>query len=534
MSNDKTPTHPERYEWLGNANEWKSCTHEEAINLSNAKYEVREIRPFAHCTCPTGDGSLRHPCPSHRATLATVKHGGCVQLGVKVSDDDRAVLQRLQDALPTAGINGWAKGVEVLESLLRQSLDQPVIEGYQAAFYELADMLGMTAQPCSPKEVWETQIRPALQAAIAAQGPIPMVLHCPRCHLQHIDAPDERTPDWQNQPHRSHLCHGCGLIWRPADVPTIGVEHTQTSGRGDSNFAPDPSGAQDPIGFANSHHLNDTSTDGVILRKKSEFFTVPVYAAQPSPGGQGDALLESLVARWRKDADEVGTSSNTLCQKIANCTMRHAAELQAVLAARQPVGSMSSEASQVARDMVGHCIEHRLCMGMDEGFASFDPDVEHPFVQELREFAEDARQPVCATVKDSLTVGGGQPVGEPVTVPGAPTSCRHCDSTDLKWFAHVRTLNDVQQGRLNTHDVGCVFVLGCEECSETLRVVKADDIAALLNAAPPVHARDLGQIWQQAFYDTAHSYRRNKSRMWVLQMMKERVQALLDSQAVGK
>lgn len=38
------------------------------------------------------------------------------------------------------------------------------IEGYQGAFYELAGMLGMTAQPCSPKEVWETQMRPALQA----------------------------------------------------------------------------------------------------------------------------------------------------------------------------------------------------------------------------------------------------------------------------------------------------------------------------------------------------------------------------------
>lgn len=50
-----------------------------------------------------------------------------------------------------------------------------------------------------------------------------------------------------------------------------------------------------------------------------------------------------------------------------------------------------------------------------------------------------------------------------------------------------------------------------------------------LYAAPPVHARDLGQIWQQAFNDTAHSYRRNKSRMWVLKILKERVQALIDS-----
>lgn len=58
-------------------------------------------------------------------------------------------------------------------------------------------------------------------------------------------------------------------------------------------------------------------------------------SAQPSPGGQ-DALLASLVARWRKDAEEIGASNNMLCQKIANCTMRHAAELQAALAARQP------------------------------------------------------------------------------------------------------------------------------------------------------------------------------------------------------
>lgn len=58
-------------------------------------------------------------------------------------------------------------------------------------------------------------------------------------------------------------------------------------------------------------------------------------SAQPSPGGQ-DALLESLVARWRNHAEEIGVSDNLLCQKIANCTMRHAVELQAVLAARQP------------------------------------------------------------------------------------------------------------------------------------------------------------------------------------------------------
>lgn len=77
-----------------------------------------------------------------------------------------------------------------------------------------------------------------------------------------------------------------------------------------------------------------------------------------------------------------------------------------------------------------------------------------------------------------------------VAVPGAPASCKHCGESSLEWFSHVRVLNDVQQGRLNTHDVGCVFVLGCTECSATLHVVKADAIAALLVTTSPLHVVD--------------------------------------------
>ncbi len=70
------------------------------------------------------------------------------------------------------------------------------------------------------------------------QTPVDMVLYCPKCGTQHIDAPDERTPDWTNPPHKSHLCHGCGHIWRPSDTPTNGVERT-TSGK-DADTAPLP------------------------------------------------------------------------------------------------------------------------------------------------------------------------------------------------------------------------------------------------------------------------------------------------------
>ena len=81
--------------------------------------------------------------------------------------------------------------------------------------------------------------------------PIPMVLLCPMCGMQHIDKPDDFILDeapsnepveplrftrepWTNPPHRSHLCHNCGCIWRPADVATVGVAKLDTAGKADS------------------------------------------------------------------------------------------------------------------------------------------------------------------------------------------------------------------------------------------------------------------------------------------------------------
>lgn len=76
--------------------------------------------------------------------------------------------------------------------------------------------------------------------------PIDMILHCPACGLQHIDAPeevnylDEGFPTtgviWSNPPHRSHLCanKSCRHVWRPADVPTNGVAGIMTRSDRDS------------------------------------------------------------------------------------------------------------------------------------------------------------------------------------------------------------------------------------------------------------------------------------------------------------
>lgn len=65
--------------------------------------------------------------------------------------------------------------------------------------------------------------------------PIPMVIHCPECGAQHIDKPDPEK-QWDNPPHRSHWCHGCGHVWRPCDLPTVGVEAVTTKGKDDGKI----------------------------------------------------------------------------------------------------------------------------------------------------------------------------------------------------------------------------------------------------------------------------------------------------------
>lgn len=84
-------------------------------------------------------------------------------------------------------------------------------------------------------------------AVVQLSEPIPMILHCSRCHMQHVDEAEPEIASepnangvravqqfrWDNPPHRTHLCHGCGFRWRPADVPTTGVLKISTVGQND-------------------------------------------------------------------------------------------------------------------------------------------------------------------------------------------------------------------------------------------------------------------------------------------------------------
>lgn len=50
-------------------------------------------------------------------------------------------------------------------------------------------------------------------------APIPMLLWCPECSTRHLDVGEFAT-----KIHTTHACQFCGHVWRPAIVPTVGVQ----------------------------------------------------------------------------------------------------------------------------------------------------------------------------------------------------------------------------------------------------------------------------------------------------------------------
>jgi hypothetical protein len=142
------------------------------------------------------------------------------------------------------------------------------------------------------------------------QPPLDMILHCSACGLQHIDAPDERTPGWKNEPHRSHLCHGCGHIWRPADEPTNGVAAIKTKGKADSpvpNRAPaadaeqlarlildDPDGGRMVISSGLKSDKDGAMTFSVTNPSTRRKFNVYLALSESKPGTTTEASEQPM------------------------------------------------------------------------------------------------------------------------------------------------------------------------------------------------------------------------------------------------
>lgn len=65
------------------------------------------------------------------------------------------------------------------------------------------------APPTAPENVF---------TSVPIGAPIPLFLTCPWCKERHIDRGAFAT-----KPHHTHACQRCGLTWRPAIEPTVGV-----------------------------------------------------------------------------------------------------------------------------------------------------------------------------------------------------------------------------------------------------------------------------------------------------------------------
>ncbi|QDV59045.1 hypothetical protein Mal33_50700 [Rosistilla oblonga] len=72
--------------------------------------------------------------------------------------------------------------------------------------------------------------------------------------------------------------------------------------------------------------------------------------------------------------------------------------------------------------------------------------------------------------------------GAPVHSMVTRRRCPECDGDNLEWGDSMRNTSGVVDGRLRMHDVACEFFLGCCDCSETVLVVAAGDVAAFLTA----------------------------------------------------
>lgn len=166
---------------------------------------------------------------------------------MKTLEDAIAALDRLEPQRGSAEFDNL-KTVSAFLNMLRAKLEScGAITDAQGFIIEAAMQSGFDILD-DDADLLAVSCRKLVEFVERMQAePVDLILHCPECGFQHIDEPGRHTrwanvehppatdgKPWDNPPHRSHLCHQCGYIWRPADVPTNGVAAIKTKGQHDS------------------------------------------------------------------------------------------------------------------------------------------------------------------------------------------------------------------------------------------------------------------------------------------------------------
>ena len=77
-----------------------------------------------------------------------------------------------------------------------------------------------------------------------------------------------------------------------------------------------------------------------------------------------------------------------------------------------------------------------------------------------------------------------------------PSKCRACGSSDLIWFI-LRNTGGAQGEPLRMPEIAYDFILGCKGCSETLRVLRAEDVVEYLTRLRTLPAQQGEEVEQQ-------------------------------------
>ncbi len=130
--------------------------------------------------------------------------------------------------------------------------------------------------------------------------PIPMLLWCPECKARHVDVDEFAT-----KVHHTHSCQICGHTWRPAVVPTVGVQ-----------FLP---GFKNEEWLVNGRKLEDreggrSSVDQATIKQCRELLC--------RSGHCGDGNLPSLIKRALGESYRQGVLEADNDLKKCNHTLR--------------------------------------------------------------------------------------------------------------------------------------------------------------------------------------------------------------------
>ena len=265
-------------------------------------------------------------------------------------------------------------------------VDNRTRQALVAAMREAADhAVEASNQPIDGSAMQEFLWSAVAEAALAALpdgAPIPMILHCPACGTQHIDKPEgqaypgmtaeesraqnDSSGLWSNPPHRSHLCHSCGHIWRPADVATTGVDCIQTHGEADSPVA-DPTKIGQPAGVA-EQVLQTVKKERDAWQKEAEGLQRRLHLAECD--------LDLRRAHQARDAWYFQGDGEDHLESLSNrrVVVIHAADLRFLV--REPARDLLEAVTRAKNDLLRYYTGKAMPNDVFEAFSALRDNIE--------------------------------------------------------------------------------------------------------------------------------------------------------------